>query len=60
MRKLRLQELEQTRAGDARCDTVTWTMIGMGTALSTSIIAAPLGIVIGGFGAALYFGGGCG
>lgn len=59
MRKLETQEIEELVGGN-RCEFYTWMLIGVGITLSTSVVAAPLGIVIGGVGAASYFGGGCG
>lgn len=46
--------------GANKCEFFTWALMGLGATLCTSVVAAPLGVVIGGVGAASYFAGGCG
>lgn len=45
--------------GGSRCEYTVYGMIGFGAVLSTSIVAAPLGIVVGGSGLMLAWAGAC-
>lgn len=60
MKRLEIEQMEVVIGGGERCQFVTWGFIGIGSALMTAGITAPLGIVIGGIGAFSLFAGGCG
>lgn len=56
--KIEFSEIQNVRGGN-RCEYTVYGMIGLGAALSTSIVAAPLGIVVGGGGLFLAWAGAC-
>jgi hypothetical protein len=51
--------MEEIAAGGDRCEFVVYSLIGLGGTLCTSLLAAPLGIVIGGSGLFLAATGAC-
>lgn len=59
MKNIKLIKMEETLGGDARCETLVYGLMGLGAVLSTSIVAAPLGITVGGLGLFLAATGAC-